>query len=72
MKKSRLPAEVDLIAQLADLKVVDYKNTLLLTALIDLLVEKGVLSRHDVLTKARMLDSELEHEILEQLPSAQH
>jgi hypothetical protein len=54
-----LPAEVDMIAQLADLKEVDYKNTLVLTALVDLLVEKGILTRKEVIQKARQLDVDL-------------
>lgn len=54
-----LPAEVDMIAQLADLKEVDYKNTLVLTALVELLVEKGILDRKEVIQKARQLDADL-------------
>ncbi|MGZ4106649.1 MAG: hypothetical protein ACXVDE_04005 [Tumebacillaceae bacterium] len=58
-----LPAEVDLIAQLADLKEVDYKNTLVLTALVELLVEKGILDRKEVIQKARQLDVDLSVEL---------
>ncbi|ARU60809.1 hypothetical protein CBW65_06660 [Tumebacillus avium] len=54
-----LPAEVDMIAQLADLKEVDYKNTLVLTALVELLVEKGILDRKEVIQKARQLDADI-------------
>ncbi|MFC4766574.1 hypothetical protein [Effusibacillus consociatus] len=72
MKKSRLFAEVDLISQIADLKQIDYKNTLILTALIELLVEKGLISRTDVLHKAEVLDHELEHQIEQQLTSSGH
>ncbi|TCP52551.1 hypothetical protein EV586_10932 [Tumebacillus sp. BK434] len=54
-----LPVEVDLIAQLADLKEVDYKNTLVLTALVELLVEKGILDRKEVIHKARQLDADI-------------
>ncbi|GAX89096.1 hypothetical protein [Effusibacillus lacus] len=72
MKKSRLPSEVDFLAQIADLKKVDYKNTLILTALIDLLVEKELISRHDVIHKAQVLDAELENSISEKLTLPQH
>jgi hypothetical protein len=58
-RRNRLPAEVDVIAQLADLKEVDYKNTLVLTALVELLVEKGILDRKEVIQKARQLDADL-------------
>ena len=58
-----LSSEVDIIAQLADLKEVDYKNTLVVTALVELLVEKGILERKDVIQKARQLDVDLSLEL---------
>lgn len=58
-----LPTEVDVIAQLADLKEVDYKNTLVLTALVELLVEKGILQRKDVIQKSRQLEVDLSIEL---------
>lgn len=51
----------EIYGQIADLKEVDYKNTLVLTALIELLVEKGLLERSDIIEKAQDLD--LEHEL---------
>ncbi|MCX7571826.1 hypothetical protein OS242_17925 [Tumebacillus sp. DT12] len=54
-----LPGGVDVVAQLADLKEVDYKNTLVVTALVELLVEKGLLTRQEVIQKARQLDVDL-------------
>jgi hypothetical protein len=56
---TKRPAEVDLYAQLADLKEVDYKNTLIITAVVELLVEKGILTRRDVIEKACQLDQGL-------------
>jgi hypothetical protein len=56
-------SEVDMIAQLADLKEVDYKNTLVLTALVELLVDKGILTRAEVIQKARQLDTDLSLEL---------
>ncbi|MDB5083683.1 MAG: hypothetical protein JWN30_569 [Bacilli bacterium] len=55
---SNLPFEVDIIAQLGDLKEVDYKNTLILTALIDLLVERKWITRSEVMQRAHQLDQE--------------
>lgn len=49
-------SEVNMMASLADLKEVDYQNTLLLTALIDLLIEKNVLSQKDLTDKINQLD----------------
>ncbi|GBF11523.1 hypothetical protein HK1_01554 [Tepidibacillus sp. HK-1] len=59
-----LPKDVDIIAQLADLKEIDYKNMLVLTALIELLIEKGLISRQEVLHKTHQLETDL---ILEDL-----
>jgi hypothetical protein len=59
----KMPSEVDLFAQLADLKEVDYKNTLVITAVVELLVEKGILERRDVIQKAKQLDHNLSSEI---------
>lgn len=50
--------EVELFATLADLRDTNYHNTLVLHALIDLLIEKGVLTREELLLKVRQLDSE--------------
>ncbi len=47
---------INLYATLADLKDVDYKNTLAITTLIDLLVEKGIISRAEMAERARRLD----------------
>lgn len=44
--------EVNLIGKLADLKTSHYHNSLILSALIDLLVEKGVITMHEIQTKA--------------------
>lgn len=46
-----------LYASLADMKDVMYKNTLGLTALIDLLVEKGVITKEEIAARAQMLDA---------------
>ncbi|MCC2684117.1 MAG: hypothetical protein K0R75_1016 [Paenibacillaceae bacterium] len=52
-------AEVDLIGQLADLKEDHYKNILVLSALIDLLIEKGIVTREELTCKALELDAEV-------------
>ncbi|MEW9671694.1 hypothetical protein [Ammoniphilus sp. 3BR4] len=51
--------EVKIIAQISDLKEVDYKNTLVITAIVELLVEKGILSRQELLRKAQELEVDL-------------
>jgi hypothetical protein len=43
-------------ASLADMKEIAYKNTLGLTALIDLLIAKGVITREELAHRAQQLD----------------
>lgn len=50
-------SEVDFIGKLADLKEDHYKNTLVLSAVIDLLLEKGMLTREEIQHKALELDA---------------
>ncbi len=50
-------SEVNLLASLADMKEVDYKNALLLTALIDVLMEKDILSQSDLAEKIKKMDT---------------
>ncbi len=66
--------EVDIIAKLADLREVDYHNTLVLHSIIEILIEKGVLTREEILAKARQLDSQPNHQAipLEQLDGNPH
>lgn len=49
--------EVNMIAKLADLKDEHYRNSLLITALMELLIEKGVLKRQEIESKMVELDS---------------
>ena len=49
--------DIDVLAQLGDLKEVDYRNTLAIASLIEILVEKGILTTDDISRKSRMLDS---------------
>jgi hypothetical protein len=47
---------IDVIAQLGDMKEIDYRNTLAIASLIELLIDKGILSRHELARKASLLD----------------
>jgi hypothetical protein len=53
--------DVGIVAKLADLKEDHYRNTLALSTLIELLVEKGLLTREEVEHKAAELDSFMAH-----------
>ena len=55
--------KLDIISQIADLKEIDYKNTLAITSMIELLIEKGVLERQEVAVKAQFLEDQTLAEI---------
>lgn len=50
-------SEVDILYQIANLKEIDYKNTLVLTSIVELLIEKNIITRSEILNKARELDN---------------
>lgn len=50
--------KLDMISQIADLKEIDYKNTLAITSIIELLIEKGILNRTEVAVKAQALEDQ--------------
>lgn len=52
----RVFQEVDIIGKLADLKDQHYRNTLLLSAIVELLVEKNLLTTDDLDRKIKQLD----------------
>ena len=56
--------KVDILAQIGDLKEIDYRNTLAIASLIELLVDKGIINRQEIARKARILDSMSTEEIL--------
>ncbi|MDF2572918.1 MAG: hypothetical protein K0R55_4522 [Sporomusa sp.] len=55
---------LDIAGQLSDLKDVDYKNTLAIAVLIELLIEKGLFTRQEFAQKAQELESASLAEIL--------
>jgi hypothetical protein len=59
--------EIDMIGKLADMKESNYKNTLLLTALVELLIDKGLFTRKEILSKARDLESDLLNDLTRQI-----
>ena len=49
--------DIDVIAQIGDMKDIDYRNTLAIASVIEVLIEKGIIDRNDIARKARQLDS---------------
>jgi len=43
---------IDMIGQIADLKDIDYKNTLAISVLIELLIDKGLFTRQEFAHKS--------------------
>ncbi len=48
---------IDLISQIGDLKEIDYRNTLAIATLIELLIEKGIITRREFSEKSHYLDN---------------
>ena len=55
--------KLDIISQIADLKEIDYKNTLAITSIIELLIEKGILDSSEIAEKAQLLEDQTLSEI---------
>ncbi|WP_223070467.1 nitrile hydratase subunit beta [Paenibacillus caui] len=53
--------DVNMLAKLADLKDGHYHNLLMLSALIELLIEKGILTREELEERAVRLDEFTDH-----------
>jgi hypothetical protein len=49
--------EVNMIGKLADLKSEHYNNTLILSALVELLIEKKVITQEELTSKAEEMDT---------------
>lgn len=49
--------KIDICAAIGDLKEIDYRNTLAIATLIELLVDKGLITRHEFANKAHVLDN---------------
>ncbi|AOY75432.1 hypothetical protein [Clostridium formicaceticum] len=48
--------DVDLIGQISDMKNIDYRNTLAIATLVELLIEKNIITRQEFARKAQRLD----------------
>lgn len=55
---------IEVVGQLADLKTVDYRNTLAISVLIDLFIDKGLITRDEFVRKAAELEGETMAEII--------
>lgn len=56
-------SEVDILGQIANLKEIDYNNTLMVVGIIELLIEKGIISKSELVKKVNTLDKIADLEI---------
>lgn len=49
-------SDVDILYQISKLKETDYNNTLVLTSLIEILIEKKVITRTELVAHSKRLD----------------
>lgn len=49
--------KIDLIAYISEMKLIDYKNMLAMTSLIEILIEKGIINQHELSKKTKELDT---------------
>lgn len=56
IKSNSLPKNVDIIAQIADMKEIDYQNILALTALVEILIDKGIVTQQEIADKMSKLN----------------
>lgn len=49
--------KIDLVSQIGDLKEIDYRNTLAIATLIELLIEKNIITRQEFARKSYYLDN---------------
>jgi hypothetical protein len=52
-----LMTKLDLVGQIADMKEIDYKNTLAIASIIEILIDKGIINRNDIALKALQLEN---------------
>lgn len=48
--------KLDIVGQIADMKEIDYKNTLAIASIIEVLIDKGIINRNDIALKALQLE----------------
>ena len=56
--------EKELLLKISTLQEVDYKNTLMITSLIEVLVDKGIVTRKEIFEKSLLLDKLIENEAI--------
>lgn len=53
-------SDVDILYQISQLKDTDYKNILAVTGIIELLIEKNIISKAELMRKIKSIDNQAE------------
>lgn len=56
--------KLEVYSQIADLKEIDYRNTLAIASMIEVLIEKGIIDKKDISRKAQELENITTEEIV--------
>ena len=56
--------KLEIFGQIADLKEIDYKNTLAIASMIEVLIDKGIIKRNDIAKKAYELENRTTEELV--------
>lgn len=59
--------KLDIYSQIADLKEIDYRNTLAIASMIEVLIDKGVIGKKDIAKKAHELENITTEEIVQNM-----
>lgn len=57
--------KLDVYSQIADLKELDYRNTLAIASMIEVLIDKGIIDKRDIARKAHELENITTEEIVQ-------
>lgn len=55
--------KLEIYNHILNIKETEYKNTLVIASIIEILIDKGIINRFDIGSKARELDQELDQYI---------
>lgn len=55
--------KLEIYNHILNIKETEYKNTLVIASIIEILIDKGIMNRFDIGNKARELDKELDQYI---------
>lgn len=49
--------QINILAQIADLKEIAYRQSLIISALVELLLEKGIITQNELISRAWLLNA---------------